>query len=222
MSGSRDAIGQGAGSTVPGEQAGDEGRDAERHETPGSEKAHDSAGAKSEQHTAAEGDGGQQENQELTGGSDMRGVGGFDAGNDFPEIVHVSRSFAMMGLLVLLLGITVAICGPGMALLAGSAFLFLPGCLAVFYVVFRRWSNRAEPPLDLLSSCLALYGTAVAFLLSGNAFGGLLAAAMALGLCGAAAGIWLAVMSARTGNTFRQSLAAVFHAKGRRSRSFAR
>ena len=225
MSGSRNAIGQGAGRAVPGEYAVEQGRDAKRRGTPGSEEAGNSAGAKGEQHAAAERDDEQRENRELAGGGGMRGVGGFDAGDDFPEIGHVSRSFAMTRLPVLLLGMTVAICGPGMALLAGSAFLFLPVCLAVFCVVFRQRGQlrgtSAEPPLYLLPSCLALCGTAVASLLSGNGFGGLLAAAMALGLCAAAAGTWLAVMAARTGKTFRWSLAAVFGLKGRRSRSFA-
>lgn len=127
-----------------------------------------------------------------------------------------------MGLLVLFLGIAAAVCGPGLALLVGVAFMFWPISLAIFYFVVRRQGNRPALPLDMLPAGLALYGTATAFLVSGNAFAGLLTAGMALGLCGAVAGTWLAMLAARTGKTFRQSLAAVFDPKGSRSRSFAR
>ena len=44
---------------------------------------------------------------------------------------------------------------------------------------------------------------------------------MALGLCGAVAGTWLAMLVVRTGKTFPQSLAVVFDLKGHRPRSFA-
>ncbi len=62
---------------------------------------------------------------------------------------------------------------------------------------------------------LPVLGSAVAVLLSGSASAALLTAGGALCLCGAAAGVWLAVLAARTGMTPRQSLAAAFGPEGR-------
>ncbi len=204
---------------LPGEQTVNKGPDAENRKG----DADSTADMMREQRDTAEKAGaGKHEDDESGGVVRMRGAGGFDAIGDFPEVIHVSRSLGMVSLLMLLLGITVAVCGPGMALLAGGAFTFFPISLAVLYVVVRQRSNRPGPPLDMLPAGLALYGTALALLLSGNAFAGLLTAGMALGLCGAVAGTWLALLTVRTGMTLRQSLEAVFGLKGRHSGSLAR
>ncbi len=82
----------------------------------------------------------------------------------------------------------------------------------------RSWERRGG--MDMTQAVLALL--ALALLMSGNAFGALLIAGVAVGLCGAVAGTWLAMLAARTSRTFRQALAAVFDPKGSRLRSFAR
>ncbi len=82
----------------------------------------------------------------------------------------------------------------------------------------RSWERRGG--MDMTQAVLALLVTALALLMSGNAFGALLITGVAVGHCGA--GTWLAMLAARTGRTFRQSPAAVVDPKSSRSWSLAR
>ena len=226
MSGSRDAIEHRRGRTafdIQAEKKQDDGENAEK-------TAADSAVAietgRREQNGPDQNrhnEGGEKPNRDKTECVGDGGVDGcIETATDFPEIVHVSRSLMQASLLVLLLGASVAFCGPVAVSFAGVAFLSWAVFLTVFYVVFRCWGNHLGVPTDMTQTILALLVTALALLVSGNAVTGLLIAGIALGLCGAVAGTWLAVLAARTGKTLRQSLAAVFDLKGHLPRSFAR
>lgn len=222
MSGSRDALEQGCRRTSLDQQVEDKENDAQSREKTTADLGVAIRSGRGEQNNSGQNEGGDKADREklerVVGGD---GEGFVETATDFPEVVHVSRSFVLASLLTLVLGVAVVVCGPGMALLAGGAFMQWMVLLTIFYVVFRFWGNGLGVAMDTTQALLALLVTALALLLSGNAVAGLLTAGFALGLCGAAAGIWLAVLAARTGMTFRQSLAAVFDLKGRRLRSLA-
>ncbi len=225
MSGSKDAIEQGRGSAAPDIQAGKKEDNAESAEKttayPGIALETGHRQQDEPDRKRRNNEGGEKANGDE---AERNGNGGVDGCIEAacPEIVHVSRSLMQAGLLVVLLAMTAATCGPVALWFAGFAFVSLAVFLTVFYVAYRRWGNHSGVVMDMTQTVLALLVTALALLVSGNVFGGLLIAGVAVGLCGAVAGTWLAMLAARTSRTFRQALAAVFDPKGSRSWSLAR
>ena len=225
MSGSRDAIQQGRRSAAPDILAEKKENNAESAEKTTADPGIALETGHREQdepdRKRRDNEGGEKANRDEAECVGNGGVDGcIEAAADCPEIVHVSRSLMQASLLVVLLAMTAAVCGPVALWFAGFACLSLTVFLTVFYVAFRR--NHSGGGMDMTQALLALLVTALALLMSGNAFGALLITSVAVGLCGAVAGTWLALLGARTGRTFRQVLAAVFDPKGSRSWSLAR